>query len=267
MNVINVEAPESSEFSNSAISAASNKAVFENKLMTLPLTAGPLMMLGGLVINHADVLVYTGGGSILFGLGVLCFDLLFKRDVYANAYVAELNNRQACYIASQKTILESELSAVQHTGAGQQLKRLTKKIETFRLVLGSKFSPEEMVYKRYMGNVEMVHQACLENFNKIVLISKTNNAIDVDGIKADIEGNQSPSDVAELEARLQIFERGENDTAQAVSLNEQALTGLDHAMEQIRKVSSDDTIDVDDATADMSDMTDMIHEFQPTVLN
>jgi hypothetical protein len=190
---------------------------------------------------------------------------MFSRDKYAKHYIDRLNGRQQQYISAQETLLMSELES--DGEALQQLTRLKKKIETFELVLSSKFLPEEMVYKRYMGQAEMVHQACIENFKNTVLIMKTNSAIDYEGLQKQALTEQlQPVQLTEIQSRMQIYTRGELEILHAAELNEKALTGLDSAMEQIRNVSSEDVIDVDDAMLDMKEMTDVINEFQSTVL-
>lgn len=260
-------APDQAEYKQEAIISSVNKRLIENKSFNLPATIGPILVAGGLVIFNADVLVGMGIGSMVFAAGQFGYEWFFKREQYALEYVKSLNVRLKEFLVYKEQELKYEFKELKRPELDKQLERLQTKFDTFREVLALKFTPGEMVFSRYMGAAETVHHACYDNLTNMLLAIKAVNAIDSEEIERQMKDADSER-METLKQRLTYHQMGLDDINRMFDLNEEAMTTLDAAMAEIRNLKDDGSENnVDDAIGDMTDMTDMIHKFKPTVTN
>jgi len=261
------KAPESSEYRQPAIDKAINKRIFEDKLFNVPLTVGPLVALGGLFVFNTGFFVGVGLGLTGFAVGKLSYDWAMNREKYALEYVQSLNVRMKNYLTGKEFELRDEFEKLDHDEMITQMDNIQLKFKTFREVLSLKFTPGEMVFSRYMGAAENVHRACFSNLTNILLAYKALSAITFKEIKRQLKQDIPDDQRRALEKRLEYYRLGEQDIEKMFSLNEQAMTTLDAAIAEIRNVGDDDVnMDVDQAIGDMTELTDIIQEFKPTVL-
>ncbi|MDQ7091948.1 MAG: hypothetical protein Q9M50_15160 [Methylococcales bacterium] len=124
----------------------------------------------------------------------------------------------------------------------KQLTLLANKYQNFEEILGTKLSPTEMTYARYLSMAEQVYLAVLDNLDNVFLTLKSISAVDTVHLNqrlASLEADNSRSakkEKAILTRRLTLYKQQQQRTTEIILANERALTELDEVSAKIASV-------------------------------
>ncbi len=253
---------EKPDFSKSAIETEIKKASLQRASVLYPAAIGILGGLAALVLGPTNLLI---GATLIGGIiaaGSLFFNLTFGKQKLTANYLNKLHRQLALQTNRSIKQLGRELSKVNESHGLKQLDLLQKKYEAFKSILGNKFNVNEISYSRYMGMVEQVFLAALDNLKQVADITQGINVIDEDHIIRRIKQLRGATSAAasnnqELDALVTRFEllQKQRDKVKAVlSQNEAAMTKMDEVMAAISIIDTSKnkaTMDMDDAMKEL----------------
>jgi hypothetical protein len=181
-------------------------------------------------------------------------------------HIQSLKQRQALYLDYKDKELRYHFNEAGREDMILQMDDLNDKLSMFKGVLSSKFTPGELVYERFLGSAEVVHQTCLDNLAGMHSLVQAMASINVDDIRRQIDLTDSEASKKALQQRISLHDACTSDIDKMLALNIEAMTSLDTAMFKIGQVHDDRSDEVyNDAINNMKEMTDIINEFKPTV--
>ncbi|MEM9300514.1 MAG: hypothetical protein AAGE01_00300 [Pseudomonadota bacterium] len=223
------------DFSPKAINRAVLKESTQHPTVLYP--AGAAVIGGLAAIALGPGLVALGAmaaGGVIATSGLL-INRFARRDFFASRYVRKLREQALNRHSELLEFLKKGLKQIDSELGYRQLQRVQEKFDAYQEVLGGKFKPHTLTYSRYLGIAEQVYFAVLDNLNRIVGVSRSIAAIDVEYSRrriAELEAGAVESDAARNELAT-LRQRLELDVEQRARIedwlaaNEVAMTQLD----------------------------------------
>jgi hypothetical protein len=225
---------------------AVNKAVLANSLqhplVLYPAVAGALAAVSTVAFHLGSAPLVLAAGGAVTAVGGWLYQFIARRENYSQAYFSEIQarlNREKMHKLSK---LRKELIQVESFNGIKQLELLDIKYRNFEEILGSKFSPTEMTYSRYLSIAEQVYLAILDNLDKVFLTLKSISAVDKNHLSERLNSlEQDQSDLAghekeTLNKRLALHQQQLDRSSDMILSNERALTELDEVTAKIASV-------------------------------
>ncbi len=219
--------------SQKAVSKAVLANSLQHPLVLYPAVTGVLVAASSLVFHLGSLpLILSAGGGVT-ALGGWFYQFFGRRDVYFQAYFAEIHARLNREKKQKLAKLRKELKQVKSDQGIKQLELLEIKYRNFEEILGSKLSPTEMTYSRYLSIAEQVYLAVLDNLDKVFLSLKSISAVDTAHLSQRIRtletesSTQAKHEKETLSRRLTLQKQQQDKAAELILANERALTELD----------------------------------------
>jgi hypothetical protein len=223
------------DFSKKAISRAVLRQTTQHPSVLYPAGAAIIGGLAAIALGPslATLGALAAGGAMAFG--GLAINQWLRRDYFANKYVTALREKLLSQHAQAMKALEKGLTEIDNKPGQAQLRRVREKFESFKAVLNDKLDPNELTHSRYLGIAEQVYFAVLDNLSRIVSVSRSGGAIDVDYTRqrlqelSDIQqpGHAEQQEITTLEQRLALSEQQQARVKEWLAANELAMTQLD----------------------------------------
>ncbi len=255
---------EQPDFSKSAISKEIKKSSLQGAGVLYPAAIGILGGLAALVLGPSNLLVGAAIIGSVIAIGSLLFNLTLGKQNLTAKYLKKLHQQLAQQTSRSIKRIGYELNKVNEPHGLKQLDLIQKKYEAFKRILGNKFNVSEISYSRYMGMVEQVFLAALDNLKQIADITQGINVIDENHIVNRIQQlrllNESTAGNQELDALVTRFEllQKQRDKVKAIlSQNETAMTKMDEVMAAISIIDTSKkqaTMDMDDAMKELESL-------------
>lgn len=274
--IIDFEKP---DFSKSAIEKEIKKASLLRAGVLYPAAIGILGGLAAVVLGPTNLVL----GAALVGGAIaavsLFFNLTFGKQKLTAKYLKQLHNQLAHQTSRSIKRLGHELKKVNELHGLKQLDLLNKKYEAFKRILGNKFNVSEISYSRYMGMVEQVFLAALDNLKQAADITQGINVIDENHIRRRIQqlqaanqGHQSSnqSNTQELDAlvtRFELLQKQRGKVKSVLSQNEAAMTKMDEVMAAISIIDTSKkqaTMDMEDAMKELESLAARAKSYSST---
>jgi hypothetical protein len=225
------------DFSRKAISRAVLKQTTQHPSVLYPAGAAIIGGLAAVAMGPGVVVLgaIIGGGAI--ALGGWAINQVMRRDYFANRYVTQLREQLLNRHQVEMANIQQGLTELGNDIGLAQLRRVQEKFDAFKIVLSSKLQETELTHGRYLGIAEQVYFAVLDNLSRVVGVSRSMAAIDVDyTVKRlrELEALESRDSAEQLELDTQVdrMKLAEEQNARIknwLAANEHAMTQLDHA--------------------------------------
>jgi len=206
-------------------------------------------------------LINLFGGVILFvAIGVLAVGAIsfivnyFRKDSIQMKYVTLLNTQMQQHKERLVTRLKQKLEkfreaqrlSLYSTQAEEQYEKVREKFDTFTDILQSKLDPTEIAFQRFLGTVEQLYLAILDNLEKVVLTLEGMHTTKLDYIEKRLRhlhalDNPEQADLDEIETlnkRKESWETRREKVNKLLTHNEQAMTEIDLAMSGITEAET-----------------------------
>ncbi|MEM9531907.1 MAG: hypothetical protein AAGA23_13425 [Pseudomonadota bacterium] len=223
------------DFSKNAINRAVLKQTTQHPSVLYPAGAA---VIGGLAAVALGPSLLTLGALAAGGalaLGGLTVNRFLRREFFASRYVRELRDSVHSQHSRALDELNKGLKEIGNEAGLAQLRRVQEKFRAFQEVLDSKLEDTELTHSRYLGIAEQVYFAVLDNLSRLVSVSRSVAAIDVDYSRrriGELERQEADSpavrnELATLRQRLELDAEQRERVDEWLAANEVAMTQLD----------------------------------------
>lgn len=227
------------DFSGAAAKKAALSDTLQHPMTIVPVAAGTVVATGLAMFSIVSVPVAIGiasGAIITGGVNFLCRffgggDALMQKHY-------DMLSQEFERIREEKTAkLAADLKRLKCKQGQLQVQQLEAKFNNLVEVFDRVLSKGELTYCRFVSTAQQCFKAGLANLDNVVVILTNIDDIDPDGTReriAELEGNdrRRPADdktLAALQGTLQVFEDAQNEVADLLATNEEALTTMDQA--------------------------------------
>lgn len=207
--------------------------------------------------------------ALISGLFVAAGGLLHMskhREMYATRHLARLREILAGRIRDSIHHLRRDLDMAGSAEGLRQLKRLDDKYTGFRDLLNRKLNENDINYDRYLGMIEQVYLAVMNNLNSISKIMNSISAMDLISIAPRIQELEqlplpSAAERKELNAlhkRNLLLVSQQQKINILLSQNEEAMTAIDRltaALTEMNSSLSGSTVDMTEALEEVERLT------------
>lgn len=240
------EAPPQVDFSAQAVSRAVFKATAQNPLVLYPLTIGVLGGLAAALLSPMTIFIAAAAIGTGLGLGTWLLDSTLRRERHAGAYLQRMRELLAQRVEHSIGHLQEDLGEMGSEQGLGQLEQLREKYQAFQELLERKLDPNELTYGRYLGMMEQVFLAGLDNLSRVVNILQGINAIDEQHIRKrllelDAMAKRKPTHDSEYQAlseRLALRSAQSDKVDNLLTQNETAMTQIDRTMAAIAEMDT-----------------------------
>ena len=179
------------DFSQESIKKAVLKNAIANPLMVSFVLVGSIGLISFLAFN----LIWLAGiGVIGFSLllGTFVLNYYGRRAKLEEDYIKSLNKKAEEITKSKLSELDKDLDYCLNfsdndplvSQAKKQFQMINDKFNSFKDILGKKFSPNELTYGLFYTTAEQTHGAVLDNLEKVVMSFKVLKDIDLDYLES-----------------------------------------------------------------------------------
>ena len=202
----------------------------------------------------------TSLGGVAIGAGHLAFKFFGQQDVFVQQYFAHLHEEFENLKATRMHELAPELKRLGCKRGSQQVSQFEEKFENLRLVLSRILSEGEMTYTRFLATAETVFKSGIENLDRIITILTNLSDTDREGLRREIdefENNKRRTGaedrmLAALKERAKLYDDGQDEVANLLASNEEALTEIDKAGIAVGRIkTSSANSDLESAMGDL----------------
>ena len=234
------------DFSKKAVDRAVIRQTAQHPSVLYPAGAAVVGGLAALSIGPSLAILGVAAAGGLLAAGGWAVNQFFRRDKLASRYVQAMREKMMAEHSQAVEKLEHGLNEINSKPGMAQLRRAREKFDSFRTVLGSKMNPDEITFGRYLGIAEQVYFAVLDNLERVINVSRSSRAIDVDYTRKrrDELVNMNDRDSAEdvelhtLTERLELAGKQQKNIKDWLASNEQAMTQLDNAAMQLAAIET-----------------------------
>lgn len=234
------------DFSKKAVDRAVLRQTAQHPSVLYPAGAAVVGGLAALSVGPSLAVVGVAAAGGLLAVGGWAINQFFRRDKLAGRYVQAMREKMLSEHSQAVEKLEHGLREISSKAGLAQLRRAREKFESFRTVLGSKMNPDEITFGRYLGIAEQVYFAVLDNLERVINVSRSSRAIDVEYTRKrrDELVALSERDSAEeielqtLTERLELAGTQHRNMKDWLAANEQAMTQLDNAAMQLAAIET-----------------------------
>lgn len=239
-----------------------------SKMVSHPATVYPLAIgLGGLVgfgLLGMPAMLLVGAAGMGVGVSTWLINRYGRYHFFASKQLEEIQKQMRKEREAKLARIEKDLEELGCQTGSRQLQKQRKNYHMFVEVLDRKLNPLEVTYGRYLGMVEQVYLATLDNLEKVVLLLTSTRSIDRTYIEEQLHAldhngiDNSNEDYENLRARLQILEDARHKVDRLLNANEQAITCLlttANKLALLETAPGQSSMAMEDAMAELSHLT------------
>jgi hypothetical protein len=253
----------SSAFSQKTVARSVKSEVLMHPLTVYPLAIG-LGSLASFGLLASSMWVWLGAGSISLGVAGWLFNRYGRYHAFAQKHLHIMQEKLRKEREAKLERIEASLLELNCREGHQQLEKQKRNYTMFLGVLNEKLNPMEISYGRYLGIVEQVYLATLDNLEKITLtlrsiasidrayIERQLRALDENGIEND------QADYAALTDRLALLDQSGLRIDELLNANEKAITQLVTTASKLAEIETERgraSMDMEDAMNELSYLT------------
>jgi len=267
------------DFSPATIQVAVLKETAEEPLTIYPASIGALGWASILFfgLNPASLLIGIGGLGI--GAGVWVINYCFRHEEYANSHLRKVYEG----LARQREIALRGLFVELHgcslipeckeyaAEGKEQFADVNEKFEVLREILGKKLDEGELTYVRFLGQVEEVYFAVIDNLRDVVNLLKSIKAIGADSedVLKKLKAIKSPTDadkkqIATLTERIQLRTSQVSKLKDILAGNDEAMTKIDvltAALVDTKTKKGQASLDIDTSVRELQELAVRVHQY------
>lgn len=234
------------DFSKKAVSRAVLKQTTQHPTVLYPAGAAIIGGIAMAAIGPSIVALGAAIGGGVLALGSWAVNHLARRDSFATAYVAAMRDKMMNEHTEAMGQLKGHLTEVGSETGLAQLRRVKEKFDSFKTVLSSKMEPNELTFGRYLGIAEQVYFSVLDNLARVVSVSRSAAAIDIEYTRArhgqlnamESRDKAEETEMNTLARRLELANEQGQRIKDWLAMNEEAMTQLDHTAMELAAIET-----------------------------
>lgn len=242
------------DFSRKATQSAIVTKTVTHPFFVYPAVCGTLGIVTLLLFEIPALLSFFTIGCFIFGVGSLFINFFFRKQQMANIYIWEIHarferegKRKIQKLRREFTMYKEAKGCERYARQAEgQFEKAQDKFEHNKDMLRRKFDPTELTYGMYLGSAEQVYHSVLDNLQAAADFLGSAAGIDPEYIETQMrrlaglaELEKADEDEKEtLIQRKKLREEHLQNVNRLLTLNEQALTGLDTVIGKLAAVKT-----------------------------
>lgn len=145
-----------------------------------------------------------------------------------------------------------------------QYELLNEKFDFYVKLLGSKFSPSEITYQRYLSAVENIYQALSDNFLKLHNSLNILSKVSIKDLRRQLESTSDDKQKSSLQEQVNSFEASLQKAKELLELNQKAIFELEKLSFSLNEVKSSQVASEEDLKLmmkDLKELADRAHKY------
>ncbi len=283
LNLADVEekalAGRADSFSPATIQKAVLVETVQEPVTIFPVSIGALGWASMIFFAPTPVSILIGIGGLGIGAGAWVVNYCFRHESYANKHVRRMYEDLARERETALKGLFVELHACASAPeckdfaveGKEQFTNVNEKFEVLREILGKKLNEGELTYVRFLGQVEEVYFAVIDNLRDIVNLLKSIKAIgneaDESLKKLTVIKNSSDTEkkqIATLTERVALKQKQIRKLKEILTGNDEAMTQIDvltAALVDTKMKKGQATLDIETSIGELKELAARVHQY------